>query len=155
MLEQRQQARYPLEPSRQRGCTVSNNAVFRNEKSLRIASRSTAITVGLKTSAFCVDTPLRGARSNTRCRRTFAMSPGSISLKTQLLCTIVGVIVATAVALTTLAYRAQVESLERDARRAVRVAAQSRAEAIVRLIDSQQQRAQRFLIAAASLCGEP
>src|SRR5262245_1019917 len=84
----------------------------------------------------------------------FAMSPGSISLKTQLLCTIVGVIVATAVALTTLAYRAQVESLERDARRAVRVAAQSRADAIARLIDSQQQRAQRFLIAAASLCGE-
>src|SRR5262245_22994903 len=84
----------------------------------------------------------------------FAMSPGSISLKTQLLCTIVGVIVATAVALTTLAYRAQVESLERDARRAVRVAAQSRADAVVRLIDSQQQRAQSFLIAAASLCGE-
>src|SRR5262249_52399135 len=54
-----------------------------------------------------------------------------------------------------IAYRAQVEILQRDARRAVRVAAQSRADAIVRLIDSQQQRAQRFLIAAASLCGEP
>src|SRR5262244_3738228 len=82
------------------------------------------------------------------------MSPRSISLKTQLLCTIVGSIVATAVALTTLSYRAQVESLERDARRAVRVAAQSRSDAIVRLIDGQQQRAERFLVTAASLCGE-
>jgi signal transduction histidine kinase len=79
--------------------------------------------------------------------------PG-LSLRTQLLCTIVGSIVATAVALTTLAYRAQVSNLEDDARRAVHVAAQSRASAIERLIDGQQQRAQRFLIAAASLCGE-
>src|SRR5262250_3311311 len=82
------------------------------------------------------------------------MSPGSISLKTQLLCTIVGSIVATAVALTTLAYRAQADSLARDARRAVRVVAQSRAEAIERLLAGEQQRAERFLIAAASLCGE-
>src|SRR5262249_29707015 len=82
------------------------------------------------------------------------MSFRSISLKTQLLFTIVGSIAATAVALTTLPYRAQVDSIERDARRAVRVAAQSRADAIGRLIDGQQQRAERFLVAAASLCGE-
>jgi signal transduction histidine kinase len=78
----------------------------------------------------------------------------SISLRTQLLFTIVGSIAATAVALTTLAYRVQVTNLERDAHRAVRVASQSRAEAVARVIDGQQQRAQRFLITAASLCGE-
>jgi signal transduction histidine kinase/ActR/RegA family two-component response regulator len=82
------------------------------------------------------------------------MASRSISIKTQFLCTIVGSIVVTAVALTTLAYQAQTANLERDARRAVRVAAQSRAAAIDRLVDDQQQRAQRFLIAAASLCGE-
>jgi signal transduction histidine kinase len=78
----------------------------------------------------------------------------SISLRTQLLCTIVGSIIVTAAALTTMAYRAQIINLERDARRTVRVAAQSRAEAVVRLIDGQQQRAQRFLITATALCGE-
>jgi signal transduction histidine kinase/ActR/RegA family two-component response regulator len=82
------------------------------------------------------------------------MSWRSVSLKTQLVCTIVGLIVSTAIALTTLAYRAQLDSLERNAHRAVRVAAQSRADAIARLLDGQQERAQRFLIAAASLCGE-
>jgi signal transduction histidine kinase/ActR/RegA family two-component response regulator len=89
-----------------------------------------------------------------RLQADVGMSSRSVSLRTQLLVTIVGLIVATAVALTTLAYRAQVESLERSARRAVRAAAQSRADAIVRLIDGQQQRAQRFLVAAAALCGE-
>ena len=84
----------------------------------------------------------------------FAVPSQSISLRTQLLCTIVGSIVATAVALTTLAYRAQIGNLEIDARRAARVAAESRAEAVLRMIDGQQQRAQRFLITAASLCGE-
>jgi signal transduction histidine kinase len=82
------------------------------------------------------------------------MAMRSISLRTQLLATIVGSILGTAAALTTLAYRGQVESLERDARRAVHVVAQSRAEAINRLLNGQQQRAQRFLVTAASLCGE-
>jgi len=82
------------------------------------------------------------------------MGFGSISLKTQLLCTIVGSIAASGVALTTLAYRSELASLERDARRAVRAAAQSRAEAIARLVGGQQQRAERFLVSAASLCGE-
>jgi signal transduction histidine kinase len=82
------------------------------------------------------------------------MATRSISLKTQFLCTIVGSIVVTAVALTTFAYRAQTVNLERDARRSVEVAAQSRADAIDGLVDRQQQRAQRFLITAASLCGE-
>ena len=76
------------------------------------------------------------------------------SLKIQLLCTIIGSIGATAITLTTLAYRAQVVNLEHDARRTVHAAAQSRAEAVVRLIDGQQQRAQRFLTTAAALCGE-
>src|SRR5258706_13866955 len=78
----------------------------------------------------------------------------SISLKTQFLCTIVGSIVVTAVAVTSFAYRAQTVNLERDARRSVQVAAQSRADAIDGLVAGQQQRAQRFLITAASLCGE-
>jgi signal transduction histidine kinase/ActR/RegA family two-component response regulator len=77
-----------------------------------------------------------------------------MSVKSQLLTTIVGSIVVTAAALTTLAYRAQVASLERDARRSVHMAAQNRAEAVARLVDGQQQRAQRFLTAAAALCGE-
>jgi signal transduction histidine kinase len=82
------------------------------------------------------------------------MGFGSISLKTQLLCTIVGSIAASGVALTTLAYRSELASLERDAGRAVRAAAQSRAEAISHLVAGQQQRAERFLVSAASLCGE-
>jgi signal transduction histidine kinase len=82
------------------------------------------------------------------------MPSHAISLKTQLLFTIVGSIVATAGALTTLAYRAQIVNLERDARRSVHMAAQSRAEVIVRVIEEQQRRAQGFLISAASLCGE-
>lgn len=82
------------------------------------------------------------------------MKFGSMSVKTQLLVTIVGSIVVTAATLTTLAFRAQVASLERDARRSVHMAAQNRAEAVARLVDGQQQRAQRFLTAAAALCGE-
>jgi signal transduction histidine kinase/CheY-like chemotaxis protein len=82
------------------------------------------------------------------------MKFGTMSVKSQLLITIVGSIVVTATALTTLAYRAQVLNLERDARRSVRVAAQNRAEAVDRVVDSQQQRAQRFLTASAALCGE-
>src|SRR5262249_38041667 len=78
----------------------------------------------------------------------------SISLRTQLLSTSVGSIAATAIALTTLAYRVQISNLERDAHRAVRMSAQSRAAAVARIVDGQQQRAERFLIAAASLCGE-
>ncbi len=82
------------------------------------------------------------------------MKFGTMSVKSQLLITIVGSIVVTASALTTLAYRAQVLNLERNARRTVRVAAQNRAEAVDRVVDSQQQRAQRFLTASAALCGE-
>src|SRR5581483_2288349 len=67
------------------------------------------------------------------------MSLGSISLKTQLLCTIVGSIAATAVTLTAVAYRGQIDSLEREARRSVHAAAQSRSEAIARLVAGQQQ----------------
>jgi signal transduction histidine kinase/CheY-like chemotaxis protein len=82
------------------------------------------------------------------------MKSRSMSVKSQLLLTIVGSIVVTAAALTTLAYRAQVVNLERDARRSVRASAQNRAEAVARLVDGQQQRAQRFLTTAAALCGE-
>jgi signal transduction histidine kinase/ActR/RegA family two-component response regulator len=82
------------------------------------------------------------------------MASRSISLKTQFLCTIVGSTIVTAVALTTFAYRAQTVTLERDARRSVQVAAQSRADAIDAMVDRQQQRAERFLITVASLCGE-
>ena len=67
---------------------------------------------------------------------------------------IVGSIGATAIALTTLAYRVQISNLESDAHRAVRMSAQSRADAVARIVGDQQQRAERFLIAAASLCGE-
>jgi signal transduction histidine kinase/CheY-like chemotaxis protein len=78
----------------------------------------------------------------------------SLSLRTQLLFTIVGSIAATAIALTTLAYRVQISNLESDAHGAVRMAASSRAETIARIVYGQQQRAERFLITASSLCGE-
>src|SRR5262245_13086717 len=78
----------------------------------------------------------------------------AISLRMQLLLTVVGSIAATTVALATLAYRVQISNLESDAHRTVRMAAQSRAEAVARIVDGQQQRAERFLIATASLCGE-
>ncbi len=80
--------------------------------------------------------------------------PRSTSFKAQLLLTVVGSIVATAVALTTVAYQTVRDNLEREARSRVRIAAQSRADAVTRLVSGQMQRAQRFITSTAALCGE-
>ncbi|MGE3509670.1 MAG: ATP-binding protein [Vicinamibacterales bacterium] len=82
------------------------------------------------------------------------MAPRSVSLTVQLLLTVVGSIVGTAVALTTVAYQTADANLDREARTRVRIAAQSRADAVSRVIAGQQQRAERFITATATLCGE-
>jgi signal transduction histidine kinase len=83
------------------------------------------------------------------------MVPRSISLPAQLLIAFVGLVVSTTFVLTLFAYRSSLESLEADARRSARVAADERADALVRLLASRQQRAEGFLAAAESLCAEP
>jgi signal transduction histidine kinase len=67
----------------------------------------------------------------------------------------VGLVVGTTAALTLFAYRASLQSLEADARGSVRAAADERSAALARLLNSRQQRAEGFLAAAESLCGEP
>jgi signal transduction histidine kinase len=84
-----------------------------------------------------------------------SLVPRSISLQAQLLIAFVGLVVGTTLVLTVFAYRSSLESLEADARRSARVAADERAEAVTRLFASRQQRAEGFLAAAESLCAEP
>jgi signal transduction histidine kinase len=62
---------------------------------------------------------------------------------------------ATTAVLTIFAYRSSLRSLEADARRSVRAAASNRGATLERLFASRQQRAEGFLAAAESLCGEP
>lgn len=82
------------------------------------------------------------------------VAPKSVSLTAQLLVTVVGSIVATAAALTTVAYQTVHDNLDREARSRVRIASQSRAQAVSRLVAGQLQRAQRFISSTAALCGE-
>ena len=82
------------------------------------------------------------------------MAPRSVSLTAQLLLTVVGSIVATTIALTTVAFQTVRDNLEREARDRVRVAAQSRAAAVSRIVSGQHQRAERFIASIAVLCGE-
>jgi signal transduction histidine kinase/CheY-like chemotaxis protein len=79
---------------------------------------------------------------------------GSISLRTQLVLTLVGCILVTAVVLTTLAYQGVQSNLELQARQTVSSAAKNRAEAISSVIAAQQQHAAGFLLTIKSLCGE-
>ena len=81
--------------------------------------------------------------------------PRSLSLSAQLLLALVGFILGTTGALTLAAYRSSLENLEHDARRNAQVAASERAAAVGRLFKSRQLRAEGFLAAAESLCGEP
>src|SRR5262245_21553896 len=82
------------------------------------------------------------------------MFPRSLSLRSQLLLTIVGSLGATALVLTVVAYRAEQDNLLLEASRRVRIASESRAGAIERLVEGQQQRARGFLARALALCGE-
>jgi signal transduction histidine kinase len=66
----------------------------------------------------------------------------------------VGLIAATTVVLTVAAYRTTVRNLDQQARRDVRLAAQSREQIVTQLLQLRQQRAQGFLLTAQSICAE-
>lgn len=90
----------------------------------------------------------------TRDARLRVMAPKSVSLTAQLLVTVVGSNIATALALATVAYQTVYDNLDREARSRVSIAAQSRAEAVSRMVAGQLLRAQRFVTSTAGLCGE-
>ncbi len=83
------------------------------------------------------------------------MKTRAVSLTVQLLLTFVGLTIVTTVALTVAAYRASIENLDTDARRGVRLEAESRAQTVTQLLTLRQQRAEGFLVSVESLCGEP
>jgi signal transduction histidine kinase/ActR/RegA family two-component response regulator len=83
------------------------------------------------------------------------MPPKSVPLTAQLLLTVVGPIVATVIVLTTVTYQIVRTNLDREARSRVSVAARSRADLVSRLVIAQYERAERFIAATATLCGEP
>jgi signal transduction histidine kinase len=78
----------------------------------------------------------------------------ALSLRAQLVGTLLGSVVATAAVLIVVAYHATTANLELQARQSAHTAAHSRAGTISHLVDLQQQRADRFLVTAAALCGE-
>ncbi len=82
------------------------------------------------------------------------MWPKSLPLAAQVMLTLVGSIVATAVALTTVAYRSVLDDLEGQARARVKAAALSAADSVGRMVDAQHERAERFLSTTARTCGE-
>lgn len=79
---------------------------------------------------------------------------GPISLRTQLVLTLAGCTLLTAVVLTTLAYEGTRAGLEAQAQEAVMSAAKNRADAVSSVIAAQQQHAAGFLVTVVSLCGE-
>ena len=81
-------------------------------------------------------------------------TPKSVSLTAQLLLTLVSLVIGTAAVLTVEAYRSSRQTLEADARRTVRVAAERVNETLERHIHLQQQQAEGFLASVESLCGE-
>ena len=80
--------------------------------------------------------------------------PRSVSLAAQLLFTMVGLVAGTTTVLTVEAYRTSLRSLEAQARRDVRLAAQSREQMVTQLLRLRQQRADGFLLTARSICAE-
>jgi len=78
----------------------------------------------------------------------------SCSLRFQLLLAFVLLVVSTTVALTTIAYRTMFRTLETEARRAVHVVAQTRAQMLTQALIGRQLRATRLLLSAESLCSE-
>ena len=77
-----------------------------------------------------------------------------MSLAVQLLMIFVSLVAGSTIVLTVAAYRSSLASLENDAVRAARVAAQTRDDEMTRLFTTRLQRAEGFLAGVESLCGE-
>ena len=80
--------------------------------------------------------------------------PRSIALAAQLLLIFVGLVAGSTIVLTVAAYRRSLDSLEADARRMARVAAETRDDAMTQLFVTRHQRAEGFLAGVESLCSE-
>ena len=78
----------------------------------------------------------------------------ALPLSLQLLATFVSLLVGMAAVLTTAAYSSLRDSLEEDARSSVAIATRTREQAITRLFQLRQQRAEAFLVSIRSLCSE-
>ena len=81
-------------------------------------------------------------------------APRSLSLTARLLLIVAGSITVATVTLSAVAYRAVLANLDQAARSRVRVAAESRADAVSRVVIGQHQRAERFIKSTATFCGE-
>src|SRR5215470_16973461 len=77
-----------------------------------------------------------------------------MSLAAQLLLSFAGLVALSTIVLTVEAYRSSLASLDADAKRMVRVAAQTRDDAMTQLFVTRHQRAEGFLAGVESLCGE-
>jgi signal transduction histidine kinase/CheY-like chemotaxis protein len=82
------------------------------------------------------------------------MSWKSTPLAVQLLLAFVGLVLAATLVLTVSAYRSTFDSLEADARRAVRAAAHTRAQMVTQALTARHQRARGLLVSAESACSE-
>ena len=79
----------------------------------------------------------------------------AVPLSVQLLLTFVGLLIGMTGVLTTAAYTSSLASLEAEAHRNVGLATRTREQALTQLFHLRQQRAERFLVSAESLCTEP
>ena len=70
--------------------------------------------------------------------------PRSMSLAAQLLLTFVSLVAGSTIVLTVAAYRSSLASMEEDARRTARVAAETRDDAMTQLFVTRHQRAEGF-----------
>jgi len=79
----------------------------------------------------------------------------AVPLSVQLLLTFVGLLIGMTAVLTTAAYSSSLASLEAEAHRNVGLATRTREQTLTQLFQSRQQRTERFLVSAQSLCTEP
>ena len=80
---------------------------------------------------------------------------GSLSLAAQLLLAFVSLLVGTTAALTVVAYRSSLRTLEAEAVRDTAAVAQAREQALTQRLTLRRQRAEGFLVSLESICGEP
>jgi signal transduction histidine kinase/ActR/RegA family two-component response regulator len=95
-----------------------------------------------------IDVINRRLRVRVRLRR-------AAPLAVQLLLTFVALVAGTTAVLTIAAYRTSLGNLEADARRRVKVAAESREQMLTQILTLRKQRASGFLDSAQQLCAEP